>query len=30
MAWLTAAVPLSRLGVIVYLVNDRRVKDLRR
>jgi len=30
MAWLTVAVPLSRLGVIVYLVNGRRVKDLRR
>jgi transposase len=30
MAWLTVAVPLSRLGVTVYLVNGRRVKDLRR
>ena len=30
MAWLTEAVPLSRLGVTVYLVNGRRVKDLRR
>jgi transposase len=30
MAWLTVAVPLSRLGVTIYLVNGRRVKDLRR
>jgi transposase len=30
MAWLSVAVPLSRLGVTVYLVNGRRVKDLRR
>lgn len=29
MAWFTVAVPLSRLGVIVYLVNGRKVKDLR-
>lgn len=29
MAWLTVAVPLSRLGVTIYLVNGRRVKDLR-
>jgi len=29
-AWLTVAVPLSRLGVTVYLVNGWRVKDLRR
>jgi transposase len=30
MAWLTVAVSLSRLGVTPYLVNGRRVKDLRR
>jgi transposase len=30
MAWLTVAVALSRLGVTPYLVNGRRVKDLRR
>lgn len=30
MAWLSVAVPLNRLGVTVYLVNGRRVKDLRR
>jgi hypothetical protein len=30
MAWLTVAVPLSRLGVTIYLVKGRRVKDLRR
>lgn len=30
MAWLSVAEPLSRLGVTVYLVNGRRVKDLRR
>jgi len=29
MAWFTVAVPLSRLGVTVYLVNGRKVKDLR-
>jgi transposase len=30
MAWFTVAVPLSRLGVTVYLVNGRKVHDLRR
>jgi len=30
MAWFTVAVPLNRLGVTVYLINGRRVHDLRR
>jgi len=30
MAWFTMAVPLTRLGVTVYLVNARRSHDLRR
>ena len=30
MAWFTVAVPLSHLGVTVYLVNGRKVHDLRR
>ncbi len=29
LAWLTVAVPLSQWGVTIYLVNGRRVKDLR-